>query len=226
MLSAPSNSSYRPGDRVFGGGLGSFAEQIAVQESALNPIASEWTFAQAAGLGATAPVSYGALIVRCGLKRGETVLIHAAAGGLGIMAVQIAKAAGARVIATAGSEEKLEVTKRYGADVCINYNEEEWWKRVLESTNGDGVEVVYDPVGLVDKSLKCLKHKGRILVIGFAGMEGNLEKIAMNRVLLKQAQIIGYVSGSMLVRFSPDLNSVLARRIAEIQQKLPKCGKD
>lgn len=122
------------------------------------------------------------------------MLVHAAAGGLGLTAVQIAKAAGARVIATASSKEKLDVAERFGADECVNYTNSEWWEDVMELTNGDGVDVVYDPVGLVDKSLKCLKHKGRILIIGFAGIEGNLEKIAMNRVLLKQAQLIGYVS--------------------------------
>lgn len=122
------------------------------------------------------------------------MLVHAAAGGLGLTAVQIAKAAGARVIATASSKEKLDVAERFGADECVNYTNSEWWEDVMELTNGDGVDVVYDPVGLVDKSLKCLKHKGRILIIGFAGIEGNLEKIAMNRVLLKQAHLIGYVS--------------------------------
>jgi NADPH2:quinone reductase len=135
------------------------------------------------------------LITRGKLQRGETVLIHAAAGGLGVMAVQIAKAAGARVIATAGSQAKLDVAKSFGADVCLDYESKcEWWKEVLKLTNGSGVDVVYDPVGLVDKSLKCLKHKGRILVIGFAGTEGNIERIATNRILLRQAQIIGYVS--------------------------------
>ena len=111
------------------------------------------------------------------------------------MAVQIAKAIGARVIATAGSEAKLDVAKRFGADECVNYTSNaEWWKEVLDLTGGSGVDVVYDSVGLVEKSLKCLKQKGRILIIGFAGTEGNIEKIAMNRVLLKQAQVIGYVS--------------------------------
>lgn len=113
---------------------------------------------------------------------------------MGLMAVQIAKAVGARVIATAGSKEKLEVAKRFGADDVVSYDDTDWWKQVLTLTNGEGVDVVYDSVGLVDKSLKCLKHKGRVLVIGFAGTEGAIEKIAMNRVLLKQAQIIGYVS--------------------------------
>jgi len=111
------------------------------------------------------------------------------------MAVQIAKAIGARVIATAGSQEKLDVARGYGADECINYlNNSNWWKDVLGFTDGVGVDVVYDPVGLVDKSLKCTKQKGRILVVGFAGTEGNIEQIPTNRILLRQAQIIGYVS--------------------------------
>ncbi len=117
------------------------------------------------------------------------------------MAIQISKAVGARVIATAGSQAKLDVAEACGADECVNYETNpEWWKEVLELTNGSGVDVVYDPVGLVGKSLKCLKQKGRILVVGFAGTEGNIEKIATNRMLLRQAQIIGYVSlGKSLV---------------------------
>lgn len=95
--------------------------------------------------------SYGALVIRGGLKKGETVLVHAAAGPLGLMAVQIAKAVGCTVIATAGSKEKLDVARRFGADEWVNYVEDadEWWKRVLELTNGEGVDVVYDPIGLV-----------------------------------------------------------------------------
>lgn len=146
-------------------------------------------------LAANAPVTYGGMVIRGGLKRGETVLVTAAAGGLGLVAVQIAKAVGAFVVAAAGSQEKLDVARRFGADECVNYNDgEDWWKEVLKKTGGKGVDVVYDPVGLVDKSLKCLKQKGRIILIGFAGREGDMERIAMNRILLRQAQIIGYVS--------------------------------
>jgi NADPH2:quinone reductase len=199
VVSAPIGSQYSPGDRVFGSGLGSYAEQIAVKGASLHHIPKDWDFRDAAGLAATAPVSYGALITRGRLQRGETVLIHAAAGGLGAMAVQISKAVGARVIATASSQAKLDVAKSFGADECVNYETNpEWWKEVLQLTNGKGVDVVYDPVGLVGKSLKCLKQKGRILVIGFAGTEGNIERIATNRILLRQAQIIGYVSRNKL----------------------------
>ena len=155
VVSAPDRSNFSEGDRVFGGGLGAYAEQISAKESSLHYIPNHWDFEEAAGLAATAPVSYGALVVRCSLKKGECVLIHAAAGGLGLMAVQIAKAVGARVIATASSKEKLDVAKSFGADECVNYNSiPEWWKEILCLTEGNGVDVVYDPVGLVDQSLK------------------------------------------------------------------------
>jgi len=162
-------------------------------------------------------VSYGALVLRGGLKKGEIVLIHAAAGGLGLMAVQIAKAVGARVIATAGSKQKLDVAKQFGADETVNYSSNgDWWKEVMELTEGNsGVDVVYDPVGLVNKSLKCLKQKGRILVVGFAGTEGNIEKIALNRVLLRQAQIIGYRFG-MTDRIDPAETVEIWRAIKEM----------
>ncbi|KAH8752658.1 quinone oxidoreductase [Hyaloscypha sp. PMI_1271] len=196
VSSAPIGSQYSSGDRVFGSGLGSYAEQIAVKGASLHHIPKDWDFKDAAGLAATAPVSYGALITRGRLQRGETVLIHAAAGGLGAMAIQISKAVGARVIATAGSQAKLDIAKDFGADECVNYETNpEWWKEVLQLTNGKGVDVVYDPVGRGSGSLKCLKQKGRILVIGFAGTEGNIERIATNRILLRQAQIIGYRFG-------------------------------
>lgn len=195
VLSGPPSSEFLPGDHVFGAASGAFADYISVKESTLRRVPKDWSFADAVSLAANAPVTYGGLIVRGRLKKGETVLITAAAGGLGLVAVQIAKAVGARVIAAAGSKRKLDVAKRFGADECINYTDgEDWWKIVLEKTNGKGVDVVYDPVGMVDKSLKCLKPQGRIMLIGFAGREGNMERIAMNRVLLRQAQIIGYVS--------------------------------
>jgi len=109
------------------------------------------------------------------------------------MAVQIAKAVGARVIATASSSSKLAVAERFGADECVDYSKPSWVDGIMKMTGGKGVDVVFDPVGLVDLSLKCLRQKGRVLIVGFAGTEGKLERIAMNRVLLRQAQLIGYV---------------------------------
>jgi len=200
VLQAPSTSKFRSGDRVFGGAQGAFAENVVVSESNLYKIPESWTFPDAAGLAATAPVSYGALISRARLKKGEHVLIHAGAGGLGLMAIQIAKAVGATVIATAGGEQKRAIAKRYGADIVVDYGHDEWWKEVLQATKG-GVNVVYDSVGLVNQSMKCCAPFARVLLIGFAGTEGNIEKIAMNRVLLRQVQIIGYV-GYLTILFS------------------------
>lgn len=152
-----------------------------------------WDFAEAATLGATLPVSYGALVLRGGLKPGETVLVHAAAGGIGAMAVQVAAALGCRVLGTAGSPVKCAYAQNLGAKLCVNYSDDNWWERVLQETNGQGVDLIFDPVGLVDRSLKCLAHRGRVLVVGFAGRKGEMEKVAMNRLLLKQATFTGYV---------------------------------
>jgi len=138
----------------------------------------------------TAPTSYAALVVRAGVKKGDYVLVHAAAGGVGLAAVQIAKACGATVIATAGTREKLEVAKRFGADHVVDYKVEKWPEIVKKMTpNGRGVDVVYDPVGMIDKSTKCIRWNGRLLVIGFAA--GAIEKVAMNKVLLKNISIVG-----------------------------------
>jgi len=97
---------------------------------------------------------------------------------------------GAKVIAAAGSEAKLDIAKRYGgADYCINYTKSGWQKEVLKLTNGKGVDIIYDPVGLINDSLKCIAWKGRALVIGFAA--GTIEKVPMNLVLLKNISLVG-----------------------------------
>lgn len=187
-------STFITGARVYGSYLGAFTTHIAVPLTSLRSIPAPWSFTDAAGISSTLPVSYGALM-RADVKAGETVLVHAAAGGLGLMAVQIAKAIGCTVIATASTAEKLAVAGKYGADHLVNYTDENWVKEVLTITNDKGVDIVYDPVGVVDLSVKCLAHFGRILLIGFAGREGNMEKIAMNRLLLRQAKVIGYRYG-------------------------------
>lgn len=161
-----------------------------------------WGFVDAAGLMVTAPTSYGGLVIRAGVKKGDFVLVHAAAGGVGLAAVQIAKAFGATVIATAGSARKLEVAKAYGADHAIDYNRKGWEEEVKKLTpRGRGVDIVYDPVGMVNTSLKCTAWNGRILVIGFAA--GTIEKVAMNRVLLKNVSLVGLHWG-MYTREEPE----------------------
>ena len=194
VASAPVASTFRAGDRVWGSGVGGFADQIVVKESALHRLPDGWTLQEVAGLGAaTAPVSYGALVHVAKLQQGETLVVHAAAGGLGVVSCQIGRTLGARVIATVGTTEKADVVRKLGVDTVIRYDELQWEKAVLEATGGKGANVVLDTVGLVGQSLRCLQYGGRIVVAGFAGLEGKMEKLAMNRVLLKGAAVLGYV---------------------------------
>ncbi|KAH7391347.1 hypothetical protein BKA64DRAFT_578880 [Cadophora sp. MPI-SDFR-AT-0126] len=193
ILSVPSSAKspkYKVGDRVFGASQGGYATKVAALEKALKPVPKGWGFFEAAGLFVTAPTSYGALVTRAGIKKGDYVLVHAAAGGVGLAAVQIAKAFGATVIATAGTEHKLEVAKSFGADYAVNYTDPKWPEMVKKITpKGRGVDIVFDPVGMIDKSTKCIAWNGRLLVIGFAA--GAIEKVAMNKILLKNISIVG-----------------------------------
>ncbi|QDS70586.1 hypothetical protein FKW77_000030 [Venturia effusa] len=188
---APSfNPKYKVGDKVFGSAQGGYATLITASEERLRPIPHGWGFFEAAGLFVTAPTSYAALVQRAGVKKGDYVLVHAAAGGVGLAAVQIAKAFGAIVIATAGSQHKLDVAKSFGADFGVNYRDKDWPQKVKGVTpNGRGVDIVYDPVGLITESTKCTAWNGRLLVIGFAA--GDIEKVATNRMLLKNISVVG-----------------------------------
>ncbi|KAF6760271.1 alcohol dehydrogenase [Ephemerocybe angulata] len=186
----PTGCPYKPGQRVFGAAQGAFADVVAVEWEKLIPLPDNISFDQGAGLFVTWPTSYEALVGRAELKAGEWVLVTAAAGGVGIAAVQIAKALGAKVIAAAGSPSKIEVAKKYGgADYGVNYSTPGWQKEVLKITGGKGVNVIYDPVGLINDSLKCIAWKGRAIVIGFAA--GTIEKVPMNIVLLKNISLVG-----------------------------------
>ncbi|CAG8706782.1 10979_t:CDS:2, partial [Acaulospora morrowiae] len=159
------------------------------------------SYEEAAGLSVTCPTSYAALVTRANLKKDEWCLVHAAAGGVGIAAVQIAKAIGAKVIAACGSEKKLTIAKRFGADYGINYNDKDWQKQVLKITAGHGVDVVYDPVGLIRASIKCIAWNGRLVVIGF--VSGEIEKIPTNLILLKNISIWGLFWGAY-AKYEPE----------------------
>ncbi|KAK7961599.1 uncharacterized protein PG986_002424 [Apiospora aurea] len=193
VLATPANSKspkFPVGSKVFGASQGAYATQVCARELQLLPVPPGWSFEDAAGLFVTAPTSYGALVLRAGVKAGDLVLVHAAAGGVGLAAVQVAKAFGATVIATAGSARKLEVAKQFGADHVVDYRAADW-------PDQRGVDVVYDPVGMVDKSTKCIAWNGRILVVGFAA--GAIEKVAMNKVLLKNISLVGIHWGQYAV---------------------------
>ncbi|KAI4267309.1 MAG: hypothetical protein LQ337_008414 [Flavoplaca oasis] len=157
VLATPSSKTlpkFKKGDRVFGSSQGGYATQVCAREESLMPIPPGWVFLEAAGLMVTAPTSYAALVNRADIRRGDYVLIHAAAGGVGLAAVQIAKAFGATIIATASSSRKLEVVKGFGADHAVDYNREGWAEEVKKLTpQGRGVDIVFDPVGMVRDSL-------------------------------------------------------------------------
>lgn len=192
LEAGPEARGFAPGDRVLASaGLGAFATQAVVPAAAAHRMPDAMSFDEGAALPIVYPTSYAALVFRAGLQPGENLLVHAGAGGVGIAAVQIGKALGARVIATAGGAEKLEVARAAGADVAIDYGGNDWVERVMEATGGRGADVVYDPVGgdVTDRSLKCIAWNGRLLVIGFAS--GRIPEVKLNRVLLKNISIVG-----------------------------------
>jgi NADPH2:quinone reductase len=153
-------------------------------------------FIDAAGFMMTYATSYAGLVFRGQVKAGETLLVHAAAGGVGIAAVQIGKALGARVIGTVGSDKKIDVVLKAGADKVINYRQTDFVEAVKELTNGKGADIIYDPVGgdVFDKSMRCVAWGGRVLVVGFAG--GRIPSLPTNRLLLKNCSVLGVYWGS------------------------------
>ncbi|ORY15691.1 zinc-binding alcohol dehydrogenase-like protein [Clohesyomyces aquaticus] len=194
---------YKVGDKVFGASQGGYATRIACGEERLRPMPEGWSFFDAAGLFVTAPTSYAGLVVRAGIKKGDWVLVHAAAGGVGLAAVQIAKAFGATVIATAGNQHKMDVARSFGADHTIDYRQSDWPEKVKKLTpKGRGVDIVYDPVGLIAQSMKCTAWNGRLLVVGFAA--GDIEKMATNRILLKNVSVVGLHWG-MYATMEPEM---------------------
>ncbi len=194
--------SFAAGDRVLALlDHGGYAEEVVAQASDVTRLPEAMGFAEAA----TFPVAYGtshlALRHRADLRPGETLLVHGASGGVGLTAVEIGKALGATVIATASSAQKLQVASDHGADHLINYASEDIRERVLALTGG--VDVVYDPVGgdAFTASLRCINPGGRILVIGFAS--GTVPQIPANHLLVKDASALGLSLGQ-LRRHRPD----------------------
>lgn len=192
-------SNVKVGDAVIFIGLhGGFCEKAIVPAMAVIAKPPQTSFEQAAGIGIAYFTSYHALKQRAKLQSGETVLVLGAAGGVGITAVELAKQMGATVIAAASTAEKLALTKKMGADYVINYSEEPLKERVTEITDGQGVDVIYDPVGgdLAETALRCIAWNGRYLVVGFAA--GEIPKIPLNLALLKGASIVGVFWGAFM----------------------------
>ncbi len=188
-------TSVRAGDRVMamphGGG---FAEVSIAPESSVFAMPGAMSFEEAAAIPIVYHTSYFAFTHRTQLRRGEWLVVHAGASGVGMSAIQIGKALGARVIATAGSESKCAFAAAQGADQVLDYSDSNWVDRVKEFT-GRGADVIYDPVGgdVFDLSTKCIAPEGRLLVIGFAS--GRIPSIAANRILLKNMSVVGVLWG-------------------------------
>jgi NADPH2:quinone reductase len=177
------------------------------------------TFEDAAALTINYQTAYFALVHRARLRRGETVLVHGGAGGVGTATIQIAKSLGATVIATAGSDEKTAVCRACGADHAVNYAGVDFSAVVKELTGGHGADLIVDPVGgdVFDRSVKCIAFEGRIVVIGFAG--GRIAELATNRVLLKNMSVIGLFWGNYQTR-----NETLVRDTQEVLYDMYRRG--
>jgi NADPH2:quinone reductase len=182
------------GDRVLGTppmGRGGYAELAVLDADSTLPWPDGMSAGQAAGMFVTYQTGICALRHRARLQAGETLLVHAAAGGVGSAAVQLGRAMGARVIGTAGGQAKCDVVRSLGADEVIDYSTEDIVSRVKELTGGRGADVVYDPVGgdIFDASRRAVAFEGRILVIGFAG--GRFAEAPTNHVLIKNYSVVG-----------------------------------
>ncbi|MFZ5914032.1 MAG: NADPH:quinone oxidoreductase family protein [Pseudomonadota bacterium] len=196
-------SNVAPGDRVLcfiGTGYGGYADQALVKAEMVTKIPPQMDFVTASAFLLTYGTSYYSLKDRGDLKPGETLVVLGAAGGVGLAAVELGKAMGARVIAAASSDEKLAVCKEHGADAVINYATEDLKERIKELTGGKGADVIYDPVGgdYSEAALRAIGWGGRFLVVGFAN--GEIPKIPLNLTLLKSCQIVGVFWGASIER--------------------------
>ncbi|RQP22040.1 NADPH:quinone oxidoreductase family protein [Piscinibacter terrae] len=194
------------------GGMGGFATHACIDARLVMPLPPGFAFEDAAAFICTYGTTHHALIDRAQLKAGETVLVLGAAGGVGTAAIQIAKAAGARVIAAASSDEKCATCKSLGADETINYGKANIRDELKTLTGGKGPDVVYDPVGgdLAEPVFRSIAWRGRYLVIGFA--QGAIPSLPLNLALLKGASVVGVFWGEFAKR-EPQNN---AKSLAEL----------
>jgi NADPH2:quinone reductase len=191
---------------------GGLAERVVVAAADVFPVPDSMPAVAAAALPVAYQTGYCALHRRGSLRSGETLLVHGGAGGVGSAAIQLGSAAGARVIATAASTERLKVCADMGAELTINYLEEDFVDRVKQFTDGRGADVIYDPVGgdVFDKSRRCVAFEGRILVIGFAG--GRIADAPTNHALVKNYSIVG-VHWGLYRKMRPDLVTQMHQEI-------------
>ena len=204
---------FKAGDKVIGfARSGAFAEQVRAPADVLMPMPPDMDFDIAAAITLTYGTSHHAVVDRAQLKAGETMLVLGAAGGVGLAAIEIGKALGARVIAAASSADKLEVCRAHGADVLVDYSKEDLREALKAATGGKGPDVIYDPVGgpYTEPALRSIAWRGRHLVIGFAA--GEIPKLPWNLMLLKGASVVGVFWGEF-ARREPQANLAAMREM-------------
>ena len=192
---------FKPGDKVMAfTTYGAFAEEVKTEASRLVPLPRKMDFVTGAAFLLTYATTDHALRDRAALKAGETLLVLGAAGGVGLAAIEIGKALGARVIACASSEDKLAVCRSHGADATINYAAEDLRERLKLLTESRGADVIYDPVGgaYSEPAFRSIAWRGRHLVVGFAA--GDIPKLPLNLALLKGASVVGVFWGDFVRR--------------------------
>ena len=223
VLAAPARSGFKPGDRVMAlldsGGLtrGGYAEITDAAPAAVSPMPARMSFEEAAGFTLTYQTGWFGLHRRANLQPKETLLVHAGAGGVGSAAIQLGKAAGATVIATAGSDEKVELCRSLGADHAINYKTQDFAEEVKTLTGGRGANVIFDPVGgdVYDRSTKCVAFEGRIVIVGFTS--GRIPQAATNHILVKNYSVVGLHWGLYNTR-APELIAPAARALIDLYE--------
>jgi NADPH2:quinone reductase len=198
---------------------GGFTEKVAVSASeAIFPVPDAMPFEVAAAMHLIYQTAFFGLHRRANLGEGDTVFVHAGAGGVGSAAIQLAMAAGARVISTAGGAEKTEICRKLGAEIAVDYEKEDFVDTVKEATNGRGADIIFDPVGgdVFDLSRKCLSFEGRIVVVGFTG--GRIAEAPTNHVLVKNYSVIGLHWG-LYNKFMPELVTETHNALLELYEE-------
>jgi NADPH2:quinone reductase len=224
VVSAPAGSGLQAGDRVMTGfaanrvGMGGYAEEADTLPALARKIPDVMTFEDAAAFNVVYQTAYFALHVRGDLKKDEVLLVHGGAGGVGTACIQLGKLAGATVIATAGSDEKVELCRRLGADHAINYKTQDFADEVKKLTGGRGANVIFDPVGgdVFDRSTKCIAFEGRLVVIGFTS--GRIPELKANHVLVKNYSVVGLHWGAYMVH-QPALIDDAARELFRLYEE-------
>lgn len=218
VLEAVPDSGFAPGDKVMGGNkTGAFAELAAIPADKLSPVPNGMDFPAAAAMGAAYSTAYTGLVELCGIKSGQWVLVHGASGGVGLAACDLARALGARVIATTGSPDKRERIAALARPDAVILAEGRFRDQVAELTGGALADIVFDPVGgdVFDESTRCVAFGGKLVVVGFTS--GRIADISSNIPLIKGFSVVGLRAGEYARRF-PERGHIIQQAISDLAE--------